>query len=96
MLNLKTDKKQLQYLVLKYFQEGARTTNFYQNEMFEGYETDEVKKMLYALVNTNFVERIGDKSTNGAAYSLTKDGEQHLERLEADGYRWENAISQAV
>lgn len=77
-----TKNERLRYLVLEYFREGAKSTNFHRHESFDEYPQMDVQKMLHSLTLAGLLERIDTSTTNGAAYGLTANGFRDLNELE--------------
>lgn len=89
-------KKFLSYLVLGYFEEGARGTNFYKSPIFAGFGKIEIRETLRALVQIDYIYRIDTKTTNGSAYEITATGRGYMAQLEKEEGFSQDEIIEAV
>lgn len=97
MITPMKSNRRLRFLVLFYFRGGAKTTNFYKNEIFSGYTAVEVRNMLYSLVTVGDIQRIDASTTNGAGYMLSSHGESRLSELAAEfGEPYKHELSEAT
>lgn len=80
----KDQQSELKFLVLNFFKEGARGTNFHKGEEFDKFNYEDIRAMLYSLVNVGFIQRLDFKTTNGAGYVTTPKGIDHMHEIEQE------------
>lgn len=69
-----TQKTELRYKVLKYFEHGNFSTGMHDDPEFEGFSIEQVAQMRKALSDSSLIMIVNGKVTTGAAYELTEAG----------------------